>query len=142
MAKAEGDLKRQRRSFAKVEDGMEMPYLIRTQKDSYQWFLDQGLMDLFDEISPIQDFAENLVLEFIDYSIDEPKYDEVESKNRDVSYDAPLNARVRLINKDTGEIKEQDVFMANFPLMTERGTFIINGEIGRASCRERVYTKV
>ncbi len=127
MAKAEGDLKRQRRSFAKVEDGMEMPYLIRTQKDSYQWFFDKGLMDLFDEISPIQDFAENLVLEFIDYSIDEPKYDEVESKNRDVSYDAPLNARVRLINKDTGEIKEQDVFMANFPLMTERGTFIING---------------
>ena len=127
MAKVEGDLRRNRRSFGKVSDGMEMPYLIKTQKDAYQWFLDQGIAELFDEISPIQDFAENLVLEFIGYSLDEPKYDELESKNRDVSYDAPLNARVRLINKDTGEIKEQDVFMANFPLMTDRGTFIING---------------
>ncbi|WP_459838721.1 DNA-directed RNA polymerase subunit beta [Halanaerobaculum tunisiense] len=127
MTKPANSLKRERRSFAKTDDGMEMPYLIRTQKSSYQWFLDVGLMELFDEISPIQDFSDNLVLEFIDYSMDEPKYDELQSKNRDVSYDAPLNARVRLINRDTGEIKEQDVFMANFPLMTDRGTFIING---------------
>ncbi|GAB6099840.1 DNA-directed RNA polymerase subunit beta [Halanaerocella petrolearia] len=127
MAKPANSLKRERRTFAKVENAMEMPYMIRTQSQSYQWFLDVGLMELFDEISPIQDFSDNLVLEFIDYSIEEPKYDEMESKNRDVSYDAPLNARVRLINKDTGEIKEQDVFMANFPLMTDRGTFIING---------------
>ncbi|AGB40194.1 DNA-directed RNA polymerase, beta subunit [Halobacteroides halobius DSM 5150] len=127
MAKPANSLKRERRTFAKVESEMEMPYLVKTQTESYQWIFDQGLMELFDELSPIQDFSDNLVLEFIDYSMDDPKYDEVESKNRDVTYDAPLNARVRLINKDTGEIKEQDVFMANFPLMTDRGTFIING---------------
>ena len=106
---------------------MDVPYLLKTQKKSYEWFLEEAILNLFAEISPITDFSENLVLEFIDYSLDEPKYDRVESKNRDVSYEAALNAKVRLINQDTGEIKEQDVFMTNFPLMTDKGTFIING---------------
>ena len=127
MANPSHSITRQRRSFSKVEPGMDVPYLIKTQKKSYEWFLEEAILNLFDEISPITDFSENLVLEFIDYSLDEPKYDRVESKNRDVSYEAALNAKVRLINQDTGEIKEQDVFMTNFPLMTDKGTFIING---------------
>ncbi|MGM0470775.1 MAG: DNA-directed RNA polymerase subunit beta [Bacillota bacterium] len=127
MAKPETSLRRQRRSFAKVDDGMEKPYLLKTQKESYQWFLDNGLLEMFDEISPIQDFSENLVLEFLDYSLGEPKYDEIESKNRDVTYSAPLEVKVRLINQETGEVKEQEVFMGDLPLMTDKGTFIING---------------
>ncbi len=119
--------RRKRRSFAKVNEGMKVPYLLETQVESYKWFLEEGLLEMFHEISPIHDFSENLILEFIDYSLDEPKYDEVESKNRDVTYSAPLNVKVRLINQETGEIKEQDVFMADFPLMTDKGTFIING---------------
>ncbi|MGM0368995.1 MAG: DNA-directed RNA polymerase subunit beta [Bacillota bacterium] len=127
MSNPSHSLKRNRRNFAKVEPGMDVPYLIKTQKKSYEWFLEEAVLNLFSEISPITDFSENLVLEFIDYSLDDPKYDRVESKNRDVSYEAALNAKVRLINQDTGEIKEQDVFMTNFPLMTDKGTFIING---------------
>ena len=127
MANPSHSITRQRRDFAKVEPGMDVPYLLKTQKKSYEWFLEEAILNLFDEISPITDFSENLVLEFIDYSLDEPKYDRMESKNRDVSYEAALNAKVRLINQDTGEIKEQDVFMTNFPLMTDKGTFIING---------------
>jgi DNA-directed RNA polymerase subunit beta len=127
MSNPSHSLKRNRRNFGKVEPGMDVPYLIKTQKKSYEWFLEEAVLNLFSEISPITDFSENLVLEFIDYSLDDPKYDRVESKNRDVSYEAALNAKVRLINQDTGEIKEQDVFMTNFPLMTDKGTFIING---------------
>jgi DNA-directed RNA polymerase subunit beta len=127
MATPERSLRRKRRSFAKVEDGMEIPYLLETQKESYNWFLEVGLLEMFDEISPIHDFSENLVLEFINYSLGEPKYDEVESKNRDVTYAAPLQVKVRLINQETGEVKEQEVFMGDFPLMTDKGTFIING---------------
>ncbi len=127
MANPANSLIRQRRSFAKVSEGMEVPYLLETQVRSYNKFLQEGLMEILHEISPIQDFSENLILEFIDYSLDEPKYDELESKNRDVTYAAPLNVKVRLINQETGEIKEQDVFMSDFPLMTEKGTFIING---------------
>lgn len=106
---------------------MEVPYLLETQKESYDWFLKIGLLEMFNEISPIHDFSENLVLEFIDYSLGEPKYDEIESKNRDVTYAAPLQVKVRLINQETGEVKEQEVFMGDFPLMTDKGTFIING---------------
>lgn len=106
---------------------MEVPYLLETQKQSYEWFLETGLLEMFNEISPIHDFSENLVLEFINYSLGEPKYDEVESKNRDVTYAAPLQVKVRLINQETGEVKEQEVFMGDFPLMTYKGTFIING---------------
>lgn len=118
---------RQRRSYARIKEVLDLPNLIEVQKSSYQWFLDVGLKELFEEISPIEDFAGNLVLEFIDYSLGEPKYTVEEAKERDVTYAAPLRVKVRLINKETGEVKEQDVFMGDFPLMTETGTFIING---------------
>src|SRR5690554_6649040 len=104
-----------------------MPNLIEIQQKSYHWFLEEGLREVFRDISPIQDFTGNLVLEFIDYALGEPKWDVEECKDRDVTYAAPLKARVRLINKETGEVKEQEVFMGDFPLMTEKGTFIING---------------
>ncbi|MDE5415751.1 MAG: DNA-directed RNA polymerase subunit beta [Bacillaceae bacterium] len=118
---------RQRRSYARIKEVLELPNLIEIQTASYQWFLDEGLREMFQDISPIQDFTGNLVLEFIDYSLGEPKYPVDESKERDVTYAAPLRVKVRLINKETGEVKEQEVFMGDFPLMTETGTFVING---------------
>ncbi|MCM3715693.1 DNA-directed RNA polymerase subunit beta [Halalkalibacter oceani] len=118
---------RQRRSYARINEVLELPNLIEIQTASYQWFLDEGLREMFQDISPIQDFTGNLVLEFIDYSLGEPKYPVDESKERDVTYAAPLRVKVRLINKETGEVKEQEVFMGDFPLMTETGTFVING---------------
>lgn len=118
---------RNRVSFAKVEEILSMPNLIEVQQKSYQWFLDEGLREMFRDISPIQDFTGNLVLEFIDYALGDPKYPVEECKERDVTYAAPLRVRARLINKETGEVKEQEVFMGDFPLMTEKGTFIING---------------
>ncbi len=118
---------RQRRSYARIKEVLELPNLIEIQTASYQWFLDEGLREMFQDISPIQDFTGNLILEFIDYSLGEPKYSVEESKERDVTYAAPLRVKVRLINKETGEVKEQEVFMGDFPLMTETGTFIING---------------
>lgn len=119
--------RRQRRSYARINEVLEVPNLIEIQQKSYQWFLDQGLREMFQEISPIQDFTGNLTLEFIDYSLGEPKYSVDESKERDVTFAAPLRVKVRLINKETGEVKEQEVFMGDFPLMTDTGTFIING---------------
>lgn len=119
--------KRTRWSFARIKEVLEMPNLIEIQQNSYQWFLDEGLKEMFRDISPIQDFTGNLVLEFIDYSLGEPKYEVEECKERDVTYSAPLRVKVRLINKETGEVKEQEVFMGDFPLMTDKGTFIING---------------
>lgn len=120
--------RKKRISFSKIREVSEMPNLIDIQTKSYQWFLDEGLREVFDDISPIRDYADNLVLDFIDYSLsDEPKYDQEECKERDVTYAAPLKVRVRLVNKETGEVKEQDVFMGDFPLMTEKGTFIYNG---------------
>ncbi|MGI5870948.1 MAG: DNA-directed RNA polymerase subunit beta [Bacillota bacterium] len=104
-----------------------MPNLIEIQQKSYRWFLEEGLREMFRDISPIQDFTGNLALEFIDFSLGEPKWDVDECKERDANYAAPLRVRVRLINKETGEVKEQEVFMGDFPLMTEKGTFIING---------------
>ena len=121
------NLRRKRYSFAKFEDALEVPDLIQTQIESYEQFLKEGLKEVFDEISPIEDFSENLVLEFIDYYLGEPNYDVNECRERDASYSAPLYVKVRLINRETGEIKEQEVFMGDFPLMTEKGTFIING---------------
>lgn len=118
---------RQRRSYARISEVLELPNLIEIQTSSYQWFLDEGLREMFQDISPIEDFTGNLSLEFIDYSLGEPKYSVGESKQRDVTYSAPLRVKVRLINKETGEVKEQDVFMGDFPLMAETGTFIING---------------
>ncbi len=118
---------RQRRSYARISEVLELPNLIEIQTSSYQWFLDEGLREMFQDISPIEDFTGNLSLEFIDYSLGEPKYSVDECKERDVTYAAPLRVKVRLINKETGEVKEQDVFMGDFPLMTETGTFVING---------------
>ncbi|WP_080831994.1 DNA-directed RNA polymerase subunit beta [Cohnella massiliensis] len=119
--------RRERRSYARIKEVLEVPNLIEIQMQSYQKFLDDGLREIFQDISPIQDFTGNLVLEFIDYSLGEPKYSVDESKERDVTYAAPLRVKVRLLNKETGEVKEQEVFMGDFPLMTETGTFIING---------------
>ncbi|MCF8001722.1 MAG: DNA-directed RNA polymerase subunit beta [Halanaerobiales bacterium] len=118
---------RERYSFAKIDDAMDLPNLIHTQLNSYQWFLEQGLKEVFEEISPIEDFSENLVLEFVGYHLEDPKYTVQECRDRDDTYDAPLQVKVRLINKETGEVKEQEVFMGDFPLMTDKGTFIING---------------
>jgi len=119
--------KRERWSYAKIQEVLEMPNLIEIQQNSYEWFLKEGLREMFHDISPIQDFTGNLVLEFVDYSLGEPKYSVEDCKERDVTYAAPLRVKVRLINKETGEVKEQEVFMGDFPLMTEKGTFIING---------------
>ena len=120
--------KRTRMSFSKIKEIADVPNLIEIQVDSYKWFLEEGLKEVFDDISPIEDYTGNLILEFVDYSLDEnPKYDIEECKERDATYCAPLKVKVRLINKETGEIKEQEVFMGDFPLMTERGTFVING---------------
>jgi DNA-directed RNA polymerase subunit beta len=119
--------RRSRRSYARINEVLDVPNLIEIQQQSYQKFLDEGLREIFQDISPISDFTGNLVLEFIDYSLGEPKYSVDESKERDVTYAAPLRVKVRLLNKETGEVKEQEVFMGDFPLMTETGTFIING---------------
>jgi DNA-directed RNA polymerase subunit beta len=118
---------RKRRSYARISEVLELPNLIEIQTSSYQWFLDEGLREMFQDISPIEDFTGNLSLEFIDYSLGDPKYSVEESKERDVTYSAPLRVKVRLVNKETGEVKDQDVFMGDFPLMTETGTFVING---------------
>lgn len=120
--------RRTRMSYSRINEVLDMPNLIEVQKKSYQWFLNKGLKEVFDDISPIQDYTGNLILEFTDYILDkEPKYSQEESKERDVTYSAPLRVKVRLINKETGEVKEQEVFMGDFPLMTDTGTFIING---------------
>jgi DNA-directed RNA polymerase subunit beta len=118
---------RERWSYSRLREVLDMPNLIELQQNSYRWFLDEGLREMFHDISPIQDFTGNLVLEFIDYSLGEPKYEVEECKERDVTFAAPLRVKVRLMNKETGEVKEQEVFMGDFPLMTEKGTFIING---------------
>ncbi len=118
---------KERFSFSKIGNAMELPGLIRTQLDSYEWFLEEGLKEVFNEVTPIEDFSENLVLEFVDYHLEEGKFTVEECRDRDGTYSAPLQVKVRLINKETGEVKEQDVFMGDFPLMTDKGTFIING---------------
>ena len=151
--------KTERVSFSRNRQVLDLPNLISVQTESYDWFIKKGLKEVFEDISPITDYAETMVLEFVDYYFDsEPKYSEEESKDRDVNFSTPLKVKTRLINKETGEVKEQEVFMGDFPLMTNKGTFIINGaervivnqlvrspgayyadyEIGRASCRERV----
>ncbi|PXW87730.1 DNA-directed RNA polymerase subunit beta [Streptohalobacillus salinus] len=118
---------RQRRSYARISEVLELPNLIEIQTASYEWFLEEGLREMFKDISPIEDFQGNLSLEFVDYSLNEPKYSVDESKERDVTYNAPLRVKVRLLNNETGEVKEQEVFMGDFPLMTDTGTFVING---------------
>ena len=117
-----------RKSFARHEEILQMPYLLEVQKNSYQWFLDTGLREVFKDVGSISDYAGNLELSFVDYSMDEkPKYDVEECKGRDATYAAPIKVRVRLRNKETEEIKEQEIFMGDFPVMTESGTFVING---------------
>jgi len=118
---------RKRRSYARIREVLELPNLVEIQTASYKWFFDEGLREMFQDISPIEDFTGNLSLEFIDYELGEPKYSVDEAKERDVTYAAPLRVKVRLVNKETGEVKDQDVFMGDFPLMTDTGTFIING---------------
>ncbi|MCL0043769.1 DNA-directed RNA polymerase subunit beta, partial [Peptococcaceae bacterium] len=118
---------RERWSYGKFKEVLELPNLIEVQKKSYEWFLREGLKEALNDISPIQDFTGNLILEFLDYTLRKPKYTVEECKERDVTYAAPVRVKVRLINKETGEVKEQDVFMGDLPLMTEKGTFIING---------------
>ncbi len=127
MAKVIKVGKRERRCYARIDEVLNLPDLVEVQKSSYNWFLDQGLQEMFNDISPIKDFTGNLILEFIGYSLGSPKYSVEECKERDVTYAVPLRVKVRLINKETGEVKEQEVFMGDFPLMTENGTFIING---------------
>lgn len=118
---------RTRRSYARINEVLELPNLIEIQTASYEWFLEEGMREMFQDISPIEDFQGNLSLEFVDYKLEDPKYDVDESKERDVTYNAPLRVKVRLLNNETGEVKEQEVFMGDFPLMTDTGTFIING---------------
>ena len=120
--------KTMRKSFAKHDKVLAIPNMLKIQKDSYNWFLNEGLKEVFGDVSSITDYTGNLVLEFIDYRLDEtPKYTVEQCKERDVTYAAPLRVRARLLNKETGEIKESEVFMGDFPLMTDSGTFIING---------------
>ena len=121
--------KTERMSFAKIDEVIDMPNLIEVQKKSYQWFLEEGLKEVFHDVSGITDYTGNFVLDFLDYELDteNPNYSVIECKERDATYSAPLRVQARLLNKETGEIKENNVFMGDFPLMTESGTFVING---------------
>ncbi len=117
-----------RKTFSKIGDSIEIPNLIKVQKDSYEWFLEEGLGEVLRDISPIIDYSGNLVLEFLDYYMEEKtKYTVEEAKEKDATYSARLHVKVRLINRETGEIKEQEIYLGDFPLMTDSGTFIING---------------
>ena len=119
--------KTERMSFSRIDEVITMPNLIEVQKNSYKWFLDEGLKEVFRDIATIEDFTGNLALEFVDYHLGEPKYTIKECKVRDTTYAAPLRVTARLLNKETGEVKEQEIFMGDFPLMTDAGTFINNG---------------
>ncbi|MGP6147439.1 DNA-directed RNA polymerase subunit beta [Jeotgalibaca sp. A122] len=118
---------RTRRSYSRISEVLELPNLIELQTDSYKWFLDKGLKEMFADISPIEDHTGNLALEFLDYELQTPKYTVTEARSHDANYSAPIYVKLRLINKETGEIKDQEVFFGDFPLMTDMGTFIING---------------
>src|SRR6058998_1649783 len=116
------------KSYSRIPDVIPLPALVQIQVDSYKIFIEEGLRELFDEISPIQDFTGNrLEMRFTEYYFDDPKYNIEECRERDATYAAPLRVNVQLLVKETGEIKEQEIFMGDFPLMTEKGTFIING---------------
>ena len=121
--------KNMRMSFSRQKEVLQMPNLIEVQKDSYQWFLENGLREVFEDISPITDFSGNLSLEFGSYElcVDDKKYTIEQCKERDATYAAPLKVTVRLANRETGEIKEHQIFMGDLPLMTETGSFVING---------------
>ena len=118
----------ERKYFTVTKISQPLPDLIEIQKNSYDWFLENGLKELLEEISPIRDFiGRDLELYFTDHYLDEPKFDEVTAKAKNITYDAPLRVKVKLLNKKTGEAKEQEIYLGDFPLMTNRGTFIING---------------
>ena len=121
--------KSMRMSYSRQKEVLEMPNLIEIQRDSYQWFLDEGLKEVFDDISPIADYSGQLSLEFVDFTLckDDVKYTIPQCKERDATYAAPLKVKVRLYNKETDEINEHEIFMGDLPLMTETGTFVING---------------
>ena len=117
--------KTERMSFSHIDEVISMPNLIEVQKNSYQWFLDEGLKEVFHDIGTIEDYTGNLALSFVDFRLDkEPKYSIKECKERDVTYAAPLRVTARLLNKETGEVKDQEIFMGDFPLMTDAGTFV------------------
>ena len=117
-----------RMSFGKINEALEMPNLIEVQKNSYKWFLEEGLKEVFRDVAAVTDYNGNLVLNFVDYHLDDtPKYSVEECKERDATYAAPLRVKATLWNKETGDVKENEVFMGDFPLMTESGTFVING---------------
>ncbi len=118
---------RTRRSYSRISEVLELPNLIELQTDSYKWFLDKGLKEMFADITPIEDHTGNLALEFLDYELQTPKYTVSEARQHDANYSAPIYVKLRLINKETGEIKDQEVFFGDFPLMTDMGTFVING---------------
>jgi len=119
---------RERRYFTAARDAMALPDLIEVQKTSYRWFLEEGIRELFNEISPIKDFiGRDLELYVVDYFLDEPKFDEKTSKEKHVNYEAPLRVKLKLTNKRTNQEKEQEVYLGDVPLMTDRGTYIING---------------
>ena len=120
--------KTERMSFQRIEEVLEMPNLIEVQRNSYEWFLKEGLKEVFRDVSAITDYNGNLVLDFVDYYLeDKSKYSVEECKDRDATYAAPLKVKARLFNQETGEVKEQEIYMGDFPLMTDSGTFIING---------------
>ncbi len=119
--------KRERRSYSKVKSNIELPNLIKVQTESFDWFIKKGLAELFRDISPIQNFTENIELYFEDYVFDTPKYNVIQAKDKDMTYSKPLRVNVKLVNKDTGEIKQQKIFMGDFPIMSDTGSFIING---------------
>src|SRR5438067_3240165 len=118
----------QKKSYAKIAHVLDIPHLIRIQLDSFDWFKEEGLRELLDEISPISDFTgTRMELRFGEYSFGEPKYSELECRERDMTFSAPLKVNVQLVVRETGEVKEQELFMGDFPLMTRNGTFVING---------------
>jgi len=127
MVKPIAECKRKRLRFGHINEVLQVPNLIEIQRQSFDWFVNEGLAETFRDISPIQDFTGNLVLEFLDHQFGEPKYTVDEAKEKDATYSAPLRVKVRLVNKETGEVKEQEVFMGDFPLMTENGTIVYNG---------------
>ncbi len=123
-----GKSKTERKTFSKITEVVDVPYLIEIQKDSYKNFIEEGLSEIFDDFSPVTDYSEHFELYFLDHTIsDVPKYDEKTCRARGASYETPLNVKIRLVNKISGEILDRDIFMGNLPKMTDNGSFIING---------------
>ena len=117
-----------RKTFSRIKEAIELPYLVKIQKDSYDAFIKEGIGEVLEDFSPITDYSDHFELYFLDYNLDgEPKYDEKECKDRDATFARPLRVKVRLVNKVTDEVMDQEVFMGDFPLMTDNGAFIING---------------